>query len=94
MVPSLCAGNCDLVSCSMLVGEKLSSHFMVFNETEFLLVNPHKSKLGFGVVDFIAFLQVKFMCVDYIVAQRITVTWNLLRVEVGFGVVIITRHRI
>ena len=31
---------------------------MVITETEFLLVNPDKTKLGWGVVHFIAFLQV------------------------------------
>ena len=32
--------------------------FMVVTETEFLLVDPDKKKLGWGVVHFIAFLQV------------------------------------
>ena len=31
---------------------------MVITETEFLLVNPDKTRLGWGVVHFIAFLQV------------------------------------
>lgn len=31
---------------------------MVVTETEFLLVNPDRAKLGWGVVHFIAFLQV------------------------------------
>ena len=31
---------------------------MVVTETEFLLVNPDRAKLGWGVVNFIAFLQV------------------------------------
>ena len=35
-----------------------SHHFMVITDTEFLLVNPDKTRLGWGVVHFIAFLQV------------------------------------
>ena len=31
---------------------------MVITDTEFLLVNPDKTRLGWGVVHFIAFLQV------------------------------------
>ena len=31
---------------------------MVVTETEFLLVDPDKSRLGWGIVHFIAFLQV------------------------------------
>ena len=50
--------NYDLVSCKVTVGETTTEHFMVFTETEFLLVNPHKSRLGCGVVHFISFLQV------------------------------------
>ena len=34
------------------------SHFMVVTESEFLLVDPDKSKIGWGVVHFISFLQV------------------------------------
>lgn len=36
-----------------------TSQFMVVTETEFLLVEPDKSKIGWGVVHFISFLQVK-----------------------------------
>lgn len=49
--------NCDLVSCTVTAGDKCSSHFMVVTETEFLLVDPDRTKLGWGVVHFIAFLQ-------------------------------------
>ena len=35
-----------------------SHHFMVVTETEFLLVDPDKTKMGWGVIHFIAFLQV------------------------------------
>ena len=34
------------------------SHFMVVTESEFLLVDPDKSKIGWGKVHFISFLQV------------------------------------
>lgn len=34
------------------------AHFMVVTESEFLLVDPDKTKIGWGVVHFIAFLQV------------------------------------
>ncbi len=52
------SGNRDLISCEVTVGDKTTQHFMVFFETEFLLVDPHKSIPGNGVVHFIAFLQV------------------------------------
>ena len=45
----------------MQVAEKTTHHFMVFNDTEFLLVDPHKTKMGCGVVHFIAFLQVMYI---------------------------------
>ena len=32
---------------------------MVVTESEFLLVDPHRSRIGWGVVHFIAFLQVR-----------------------------------
>ena len=34
---------------------------MVVTDTEFLLVNPDKTKLGWGVVHFIAYLQVSLV---------------------------------
>ena len=34
------------------------SHFMVVTESEFLLVDPARSKIGWGIVHFISFLQV------------------------------------
>jgi protein CLEC16A len=49
--------NCDLVSCSVTIGEKSNAHFMVVTENEFLLVNPDHSKIGWGIVHFISFLQ-------------------------------------
>ena len=56
------AGNCDLVSCKLVLNEKTTQHFLVFKDTEFILVDPHKSKLGAGIVHFIAFLQVQYSC--------------------------------
>lgn len=49
--------NCDLVLCSVVTGEKCDERFMMVTDSEFILVNPDKSKLGCGVVKFIAFLQ-------------------------------------
>jgi protein CLEC16A len=49
--------NCDLVLCSVTTGERSTSRFMVVTENEFLLVDPDKSKIGWGVVHFISFLQ-------------------------------------
>ncbi|XP_064406876.1 protein CLEC16A-like isoform X2 [Halichondria panicea] len=49
--------NCDLVACVVTIGEKASNHFMVVTETEFLLVDPDKTRLGWGIIHFIAFLQ-------------------------------------
>ena len=56
------------MSCMVLVDPLLlnalfpscrrSHHFMVITDTEFLLVNPDKTRLGWGIVHFIAFLQV------------------------------------
>ena len=34
------------------------SHFMVVTDSEFLLVDPDRSKIGWGIVHFISFLQV------------------------------------
>ncbi len=49
----------DLVLCKVSCGEEeVEEHFMVVTQLEFLLVDPHKTKLGHGVVHFIAFLQV------------------------------------
>ena len=58
-VPMFHAGNCDLVSCKLVLNEKTTQHFLVFKDTEFILVDPHKTKLGAGIVHFIAFLQVQ-----------------------------------
>ena len=38
------------------------SHFMVVTESEFLLVDPARSKIGWGTVHFISFLQVCWLC--------------------------------
>ena len=54
----LALDNCDLVACTVTIGDKMSNHFMVVTETEFLLVDPDKTKLGWGIIHFIAFLQV------------------------------------
>lgn len=54
----LCSGNFDIVSCTKISGDETTQHFMVVNDTEFLLVNPYKSRLGYGVVHFITFIQV------------------------------------
>ena len=43
------------------MGEQVEEHFMVVTDTEFLLVDPHKTRLGFGVIHFIAFLQVSWV---------------------------------
>lgn len=37
-----------------------SAHFMVVTESEFLLVDPDRSKIGWGIVHFISFLQVSY----------------------------------
>ena len=43
----------------MTIVDKTTNHFMVVTETEFLLVDPDKTRLGWGVIHFIAFLQVE-----------------------------------
>lgn len=69
--------NCDLVACSVTVGEKTSNRFMVVTETEFLLVDPDKTKLGWGVINFIAFLQVTMVIVEIII-DPVAVWHNIL----------------
>ena len=49
----------DLVLCKVTCGEVEEEHFMLVTQREFLLVDPHKTKLGHGVVHFIAFLQAR-----------------------------------
>ncbi len=53
------------MSCQLVLNEKTTQHFLVFKDTEFILVDPHKSKLGCGIVYFIAFLQV-MDCTGYL----------------------------
>ncbi len=60
----LAIDNCDLVACTVTIGDKMSNHFMVVTETEFLLVDPDKTKLGWGIIHFIAFLQVCLIMIN------------------------------
>ena len=61
----------DLVMCKVASGEMEEEHFMMVTDLEFLLVDPHKSKLGIGVVHFIAFLQVCRICLHFFLFHRI-----------------------
>ena len=44
---------------------RVSSRFMLVTDNEFMLVEPDKSRLGCGVITFIAFLQVQLAIVQY-----------------------------
>jgi len=47
------------VLCKVSSGDVEEEHFLLVTSLEFLLVDPHKTKLGHGVVHFISFLQAR-----------------------------------
>ena len=42
----------------IIINYSVTDRFMLVTESEFMLLDPDKSQLGYGVVKFIAFLQV------------------------------------
>ncbi|XP_003387669.2 PREDICTED: uncharacterized protein LOC100637467 [Amphimedon queenslandica] len=49
--------SCDLCACKVIIGENVTDRFMLVTESEFMLLEPDKNQLGYGIVKFIAFLQ-------------------------------------
>ncbi|XP_031560161.1 protein CLEC16A-like, partial [Actinia tenebrosa] len=49
--------NSDLISCTVQMEDKIVRRFLVIDEAQFILVEPDTSKLGWGVVKFVARLQ-------------------------------------
>ena len=66
------------MSCKLVLNEKTTQHFLVFKEIELILVDPHKSQLGCGVVHFIAFLQVRLNYKLYILILLLLVISTLM----------------
>lgn len=49
--------NSDLIACTVRLEEKQQRRFLVIDEAQFILVEPDTTKLGWGVVKFVARLQ-------------------------------------
>ncbi|XP_048575920.1 protein CLEC16A isoform X4 [Nematostella vectensis] len=49
--------NSDLISCTVKTEDKRMRRFLVIDEAQFILVEPDTTKLGWGVVKFVARLQ-------------------------------------
>lgn len=49
--------NSDLIACTVRTEEKQQRRFLVIDEAQFILVEPDTTKLGWGVVKFVARLQ-------------------------------------
>ena len=59
-VTCVCVCVCVCVSIlTVYCTHRVSSRFMLVTDNEFMLVEPDKSRLGCGVITFIAFLQVQ-----------------------------------
>ncbi|XP_062508801.1 protein CLEC16A-like isoform X2 [Corticium candelabrum] len=49
--------NSDLIACTVMVGERANKQFLVVSPLQLILVEPDKAHLGWGIVQFVAFLQ-------------------------------------